>query len=261
MSETVDVDAQRYDLPDGRSVLCSDPAETATLWTEIAEQGTYAAALNGLTAGDVILDVGAHIGLASIHFADRVRDARILAFEPAPRTFGCLLENLARHAPGARAFPLAVGAAAGEHEFTYFPRLSTMSTLHPDGEDDRRNVTTFVTNSGAPAAVAEIVLGRLATVERSMVEVTTLTDIITGHGLEDIGLLKVDVERAELEVLDGLDTELWPRVRSVAMEVHDIDGALGKIAGRLSRLGFTVRLHQPEARRGGGVHTLTADRY
>jgi hypothetical protein len=37
-------------------------------------------------------------------------------------------------------------------------------------------------------------------------------------------LLKVDVERAELDVLRGVREEHWPLVRQVAMEVHDGGG-------------------------------------
>lgn len=260
MSETAGAGAQRYDLPDGRSVLCIDAAETSTVWTEISEEGTYAGAAHGLVSGDVVIDVGAHIGMASLYFCDRVRRARILAFEPAPETFHCLRENLSRHAPDAEVFRLAVGATAGEAEFSYFPRSSTMSTLRPDRDDDRRNITAFITNSGLPGDVAETVLGRLDTVERSTVRVTTLTDIITEHDLKEIGLLKIDVERAELDVLAGLDEELWPRVQAVAVEVHDINGALGAVVGMLSSRGFSVHVHQWPALLGGSAHSVTARR-
>ncbi len=261
MSETVGVDAQRYDLPDGRSVLCIDPTETATVWTEISDEGTYAGAVHGLVSGDVVLDIGAHIGMASLYFSDRVRNARILAFEPAPKTFHCLQENLSRHAPDAQVFRLAVGATAGETEFSYFPQSSTMSTLRPNRDDDRRNITAFITNSGLTSDIAEMVVGRLDAVEHSTVRVTTLTDIITEHDLKDIGLLKIDVERAELDVLDGLAEELWPRVQAVAIEVHDIDGALGKVVGILSSRGFGVHVHQWPALLGGSAHSVTARRH
>jgi len=52
----------------------------------------------------------------------------------------------------------------------------------------------------------------------------TVSDVIDAHGLSDVGLLKVDVERAELDVLRGVREEHWPLVRQVAMEVHDGGG-------------------------------------
>lgn len=42
----------------------------------------------------VILDAGAHIGLASVFFANLFPSATIIAVEPNPRNFGLLLENI-----------------------------------------------------------------------------------------------------------------------------------------------------------------------
>ena len=55
----------------------------------------------------VILDAGAHIGLASVFFANLFPSASIIAVEPNPRNFGLLLENI-RPYPNIR----AVNAAA-----------------------------------------------------------------------------------------------------------------------------------------------------
>ena len=50
----------------------------------------------------------------------------------------------------------------------------------------------------------------------------TVSDVIDSHDLERVGLLKVDVERAELAVLRGIRPEHWRRIRQVVMEVHDL---------------------------------------
>ena len=51
----------------------------------------------------------------------------------------------------------------------------------------------------------------------------TVSDIIDSHDLSDVGLLKVDVERAELAVLRASRRNTG-EVRQVAMEVHDAEG-------------------------------------
>ena len=53
--------------------------------------------------------------------------------------------------------------------------------------------------------------------------------MIDAHGLETIDLLKVDVEGAELDCLRGIDARHWPRLKAVALEVHDVDGQLQTI--------------------------------
>ena len=49
-----------------------------------------------------------------------------------------------------------------------------------------------------------------------------------------VDLLKVDVERAEKEVLEGILPSDWPKIRQVAMEVHDVDGGLQTVVSRIA---------------------------
>lgn len=47
--------------------------------------------------------------------------------------------------------------------------------------------------------------------------------------LEAVDLLKVDVERAELDVLRSIADQDWPKIRQLVMEVHDLNGALSAV--------------------------------
>ena len=54
-------------------------------------------------------------------------------------------------------------------------------------------------------------------------------------GLERIDLLKIDVQRAEMDVLLGLDDAALAKVRQIVLEVHDKrDGATAGRADALS---------------------------
>jgi 31-O-methyltransferase len=247
-------------LPDGREIKCNNPREAMSVWREISEDGAYGAAVSGLSAGAVILDVGAHIGLAAIHFADLVPGARILSFEPAPKSFSCLKENLARHTLAAEAYPLAVGACAGEQEITYFPNLTTMATLYPDPDDDQQNLEALLINSQLTEAAKDGIRMGVKTLEHSTVEVTTVTDIVAENGIDGVGLLKVDAERAESAVLDGISEDVWPRIAQAVIEVHDLDGRLGHIRRRLEGRGFETKSHQDLRFVGGSVHIVLATR-
>ncbi len=63
--------------------------------------------LGGISAGDVVLDCGANIGAFSILALNR--GARVIAFEPSPRTLECLVRN----APQARVHPLGLWDSPG----------------------------------------------------------------------------------------------------------------------------------------------------
>lgn len=57
---------------------------------------------------------------------------------------------------------------------------------------------------------------------------------------ERIDLLKTDVKKSELDVLEGIVPEDWPKIKQLVIEVHNIDGQLEKIRKRLEGYGFTV---------------------
>ncbi|KAG2435614.1 hypothetical protein HYH02_011904 [Chlamydomonas schloesseri] len=75
-------------------------------------------------------------------------------------------------------------------------------------------------------AVVERMLGSQRTWSRPLV---ALGALMREQRLERVDLLKVDVERAELQVLAGLAPEDWARVRQVVMEVHDLPEAVERL--------------------------------
>ena len=47
-----------------------------------------------------------------------------------------------------------------------------------------------------------------------------LSEVIRENNIEQIDLLKIDVEGSELSVLSGIAEEDWPRIKQIVMEVH-----------------------------------------
>ena len=68
-------------------------------------------------------------------------------------------------------------------------------------------------------------------------EFDTLSGIIAREKIQSIGLLKVDAELADWEILNGLKAEDWPRIRQVAMEVH-VESDVAPISNFLRERGF-----------------------
>jgi phthiocerol/phenolphthiocerol synthesis type-I polyketide synthase E len=59
------------------------------------------------------------------------------------------------------------------------------------------------------------------------------------HGVDSVDLVKVDVEGSEMEVLEGIADEDWPRLRQPVIEVHDFGRPAG--ADRDAPRGARVR--------------------
>lgn len=129
--------------------------------------------------GDTILDVGAHIGYYTLSFAKRAGvTGRVFAFEPSTPTYERLLENISLN-DLPNIFPVKAAASdrAGNATINLAAGGNTGSTsLHFD--------------SGA--------------VGSERVETIAIDDFLTRHAIDEVNLIKIDVEGHELQVLKGL---------------------------------------------------------
>ncbi|KAF8062749.1 fkbM [Scenedesmus sp. PABB004] len=76
----------------------------------------------------------------------------------------------------------------------------------------------------------------------------------------EVGLLKINVERAEWDVLAGVDDRDWPKIRQVSAQVHDIDGRVGRTCALLRGKGFAVDVTQEPRFRACNLHMIYAYR-
>jgi hypothetical protein len=67
--------------------------------------------------------------------------------------------------------------------------------------------------------------------------VRTVSEVIAEHGIERIDVLKIDVERSEVEVLEGIRDEDWPKIRQVVLEV-DTTANRDRVLAMLEARGF-----------------------
>ena len=80
-----------------------------------------------------------------------------------------------------------------------------------------------------------------------------LTDVLREEEVKRVDLLKIDVQRAEWDVLQGLEAEDWERIGQVVLEVHDWEGGSGRAAEireLLQQKGYEVTVAQDELLEG-----------
>lgn len=247
-------------LPDGRVVRCPQATDAHMLWQEIFESGVYAEAAKGIARGETVLDVGANIGISAMYFAEQADDVRVLAFEPATDVFGCLVENLARHSSAAQAFPYAVADRKGHRTFGYYPLTPSQSGLYADPRIDDELTMAYLRNRGLDDGEVALVCDGIHVPEYATVEAVTISDVLADNLVDRVALLKIDVERAELDVLRGIADDDWHRIRSIVVEVQDIEGRLAACSHLLAEAGFTVSHRQEPWLADSGLHTLMATR-
>jgi FkbM family methyltransferase len=152
-----------------------------------------------LSAPKMILDLGANVGYSSAYFLSKYPTARVLAVEPDPRNYEVCCHNLAPF--GSRATVLH-GAAWKERT-----KLVLDRGTYRDGRDWSTQVK--------PATEASALSANIDAYDMS-----TLVDLCE---VNEIDLLKIDIEKSELELFSR-DTASWlPRIRNLCIELHGAD--------------------------------------
>jgi hypothetical protein len=107
----------------------------------------------------------------------------------------------------------------------------------------------------------DFVIRRALVTESVECPLRTVSEVIREQQVPHIDLLKVDVEKAELDVLEGVEAGDWPRIRQVVVEVHDLDGRLARVTDLLRANGFgTIAVDQEAFFRGSEIFNVYARR-
>lgn len=248
------------ELPNGTSVVCLDRHEAMFIYKEVFNLGKYSSHGVEIPRKGLVVDVGAHIGMFSLFVKQTSPAANVLALEPIEPIVAVLERNVAG-LPGCRVLPIGLAAADTDAEFTYYPGSASMSGLYADFDDDAEVIRTVVTNiNPLTAAFALRDLDEKLSGRRVHCKLRRLSSLIDEFEIESIALLKVDVEKAEADVLAGIDERHWLCIEQIVLEVHDIDGRLAGIETLLTDHNFEVASVQDELFSGTDIFTLYAHR-
>ena len=237
-------------LPDGAPVAHLNRNETEYIYNEVFVLQAYLRHGISISDGDCVVDAGANIGLFTV-FANRLAcGLRTIALEPNPAAFACLAANAEAWGESVQCLPHGLSRANGTAQLTCFQGLSLLSGFHADAAIEREVVKSYVLNQEPASALDErhaADLSALLDTRLQSATVTaqlrTLSSVIAEEGIERIDLLKVNVEKSELDVLLGIDAADWPRIRQLVVEVDRREN-LEPIADLLERQGFEFLVEQ-----------------
>jgi len=253
-------------LPNGMPLFYINLHEAENLYREIFEEHSYWQHGISLPEGACVLDLGANIGMFTLFIHHQCKDPVIYSFEPLPPTCDVLRLNTALHGINAKVFNTGISDKEGEETFTYFPNSPAMSGRFANLEEEIDTVRGFMINrehSQEKAAglstdqVDEIVEERLTT-EQYTCPVTSLSNVIREQGIETIDLLKIDVEKGELDVLAGIEEQDWLKIHRLVIEVHDVDDRLDGIVRQLETRGYKVACQQDTLYKNTSLYNLYA---
>lgn len=152
---------------------------------------------------DVVIDVGAHIGVYSIYASKYAK--KIIAIEPEPNNFNHLIKNISAK-NNIYPFNIALGDLDGKMKL-YLHSALGHSLLFPSDE--------FVE-----------------------VSVKKLDDLIEQLNLERVDLIKINAEGYELQILKGGEKTLRKFKPSLILDVHHYKNEIEQIADFIEKNGL-----------------------
>lgn len=157
-------------------------------------------------AGQIVYDVGAHIGITTLFFSRAVGETgQVIGFEPSPETFVVLRKNVEMNG---LANVTLVNVGLGEQPDTlplvlaFGESNSALATM-----DKTRQVSLLNDQRGIATKTV-------------LVQVYPLDEYILTNPLPDPDFINIDVEGYEYQVLLGMQETLRRRKPSLLVEIH-----------------------------------------
>lgn len=202
--------------------------------------------------------------------------ADIFAFEPIPDIYQALKLNADRfNSRKIKTFQICLGTKSQIANFTYYPNATAISSLYPDlsGREKGQLATTVMENLAKlpfpidriqflPEPLLSFAIDRMVDFayfeEQVECRMKTVSQLIAEQSVNKIDLLKIDVEKAELDVIRGIETDDWSKIKQIVVEVHDIDRRVELISNLLVNNGFITNREQDPMFRHLNVHNIYA---
>jgi FkbM family methyltransferase len=257
-----------YRLPNGMEVVVQTTTEADFFYQDIFEDRVYLQHGIELPPEPCVFDVGANIGMFTLFVHYHGVRPEIHAFEPAPPLFELLSENVRRHGVDAHLYAEGLSDDVGEASLTFYPRSSGMSSFHGDVNEEKRVLRRLMENQDEEGmqgmdrvlAHSDDLLDHRFESRTYSCPLRPLSHVLRERSIDRIDLLKIDVQKAEHEVLRGIAERDWSKIQQVVLEVHDRNGRLQDLESTLTDRGFEVSTEQETLYEGTDIHNVYARR-
>jgi FkbM family methyltransferase len=169
-----------------------------------------------LPDGDVkfVIDAGAYIGDTTAWYLSKFPESRVVALEPNPESFAMLKANSAAYGSRARVINGALWFEDGELDLVFDPTTPTGNSVAQHETLGSNRCAAF-----------------------------SLSTILEQAGADEIDILKMDIEGAELEVFSKNPDPWLSRTRYITMEIHSPE-AYAAVHAATQRHGFIRRRYR-----------------
>jgi FkbM family methyltransferase len=185
----------KFDLRDNYD---SDPIVVREIW----EENVYEVNDGHFNRGGVVVDLGANIGTFSIYSA--FKGSKVYAVEPEPHNAEALNNNIILN------------------------NMQDLITHIPYGVSDKKG-TAVITDMGGGASIKDD--GMFGT----EIELMSLDSLFGLYNIDEVDILKIDVEGSEPEIILGASKENLQKCKYITMEFdHRTGNRIGEMTQKLS---------------------------
>jgi FkbM family methyltransferase len=247
-------------LPDGRVIAHMNASETWLIHDEIFREKIYDQLNVNLSDDATVVDIGSNIGLFLLYATDHYQRLNYFCFEPIPDTFRVLSHNRQLIRDAGHRVTLnnqGVWKKKSTAIFRHLPRFSCSSTMCPDdSEEQSQRALDFTLNAFdqhpsrllagllkclpnfVRVLIAKLLMKHHAKHQTIECELTSISDILRDHQLDQVDYLKVDAEGAEIEILEAVSEDDWKKIKQIVVETHRGDESMQHVEAILRKHGF-----------------------
>jgi FkbM family methyltransferase len=180
-----------------RYPLCCRPGTSdRSVYHQVFVDNEYAC-LDEIRSPELIIDCGANVGYSAAYFLSRFPNALLIAIEPDSGNYATLRKNVARYGKRVRTIRAGVWSRPCG--------LKVDRTGYRDSRDWAVQVR------------------ECATGEFPDVPGISIDDVLAQSGCDRISILKIDIERSELEVFRERCHHWLERCDAIVIELHDAE--------------------------------------
>jgi FkbM family methyltransferase len=175
-------------------------------------------------SGDTVIDIGAHLGIFSFFLAKQVGSSgKVYSFEPAKKTFQALTKTL------------------------QYNNFESIVTARQQAISDSSGELTFYIYNNARISNANSISphNTVGTTRKTTVNKISLDDLMAAENINQLTLIKIDAEGAELDILKGGEKLIQKFRPFITLEVHpksfdDCRSTMTELYETIVRYGYSV---------------------